>query len=172
MIYTLGHISGAHFNPAVTLAFAIGRHMQTHEVKVFWFAQFLGASMASLVLWLILPAGKTFGAVHPMVPIAAALVWEIILSFFLMLVIVSVATDTRAVGAMAGSAIGAIVAICAYVGGPVTGAAMNPARAVGPVLFHGNFESLWIYFVGPGIGAVSAALVYKTFVSDTQKGSI
>src|SRR6478735_9530057 len=87
MIYALGHISGAHFNPAVTLAFAVGRHLPLKEVQAFWSGQFLGASAASGMLALILPSGILFGAVHPAVPIVSALIWELILSFFLMLVI-------------------------------------------------------------------------------------
>ena len=101
MIYSVGHISGAHFNPAVTLAFAVGRHFPRRELFGYWLAQFVGAFAASALLWGLSPPGATFGATVPQVAVWQALGWEIVLSFFLMFVIVSVATDTRAVGIMA-----------------------------------------------------------------------
>jgi len=96
------------------------------------------------------------------VPDGQALVWEIILTFFLMFVIVSVATDTRAVGTMAGAAIGGTVMLAAWVGGPVTGASMNPARSLAPAVFEGRLNDMWIYLLGPCLGAVLAALFYET----------
>lgn len=161
MIYSVGHISGAHFNPAVTLAFAVGRHFPPRELLGYWSAQFLGAIAAGASLRVLLPHGDQFGATVPHVEIWQALGWEVVLSFFLMFVIVSVATDTRAIGMMAGGAIGAIVTLAAVVGGPVTGASMNPARSLAPAIFEGRWNSLWIYFVGPCIGTVMAAFVYK-----------
>ncbi len=128
MIYALGHISGAHFNPAVTLAFAVSRHFPVKEVLSYWTAQFGGAILAIFILTLLLPQGASYGATIPHVPVAQALGWEIILTFFLMFVIIAVATDTRAVGTMAGAAIGATVMLAAFIGGPVTGASMNPAN--------------------------------------------
>ena len=161
MIYAVGHISGGHFNPAVTLGFAtVGRFPKKH-VPVYWAAQFAGAVLAISLLNLLLPAGTGFGATVPAVPTLAALAWEAILTFFLMFVIIAVATDTRAQGSMAGIAIGATICLDAFFGGPVTGASMNPARSLAPALFQGTFSTLWIYFVGPGIGAVVAALVYE-----------
>jgi len=161
MIYALGHLSGAHFNPAVTLAFAIARHFPRREVLAYWIAQTLGAVAAMLLLVALLPAGKNFGATVPHVTAFQALGWEIVLSFFLMFVIVAVATDTRAVGTMAGAAIGATVALCAFIGGPVTGASMNPARSFAPALFQGTTDVLWIYIAGPCIGTVIAAILYE-----------
>ena len=166
MIYSVGHISGAHFNPAVTLAFAVARHFPKRDVLFYWAAQFIGAVAASGALFFLLPPGSEFGATHSHVGNWAGLGWEIILSFFLMFVIVSVATDTRAVGTMAGAAIGSTVTLAAFVGGPVTGASMNPARSLAPALFDGNFSDQWIYFAGPAIGAALAALVYNRIRCD------
>lgn len=161
MIYSVGHISGAHFNPAVSLAFAIGRHFPTRELFWYWAAQFGGAILASIALWILLPPGVSFGAAAPLIDPWRAVAWEGVLTYILMFVIVSVATDARAVGVMAGAAIGAAVTLAALFGGPVTGAAMNPARALAPALFEGKIDTLWIYFVGPTIGAVLAALTYN-----------
>jgi MIP family channel proteins len=175
MIYAVGHISGAHFNPAVTLAFAAARHFPFEEVLVYWFSQIVGALLAIGVLKAILPLGQSYGATVPAVPWGQALCWEIILTFFLMFVIVAVATDTRAVGTMAGAAIGGTVMLAAWVGGPVTGASMNPARSFAPAVFEGKLDVMWIYIVGPCIGAVAAALLYEAIrlspASEKQKRS-
>ena len=161
MIYTLGHISGAHFNPAVTLAFAVSRHFPMRDVAVYIVAQCVGALVASWLLGQILPAGHSFGATTPSVASAAACTWEAILTFFLMLVVMGVATDTRAVGTMAGAAIGAMVMLDAFVGGRLTGASMNPARSLAPALFEGRMDVLWIYIISPIVGAILASLLYQ-----------
>jgi MIP family channel proteins len=167
MVYAVGHISGAHFNPAVTLAFAIGRHFPKEQVLAYWLAQFSGAIVASLLLDWILPRGVSYGVTIPHVAILQALGWEVILTFFLMFVILAVATDTRAVGTMAGAAIGAAVMVGAFVGGPVTGASMNPARSFGPAVIAGHYDALWLYILGPMIGAGIAAMAYK-WVRNTE----
>jgi aquaporin NIP len=161
MIYALGHISGAHFNPAVTLGFALARHFPWRKVFLYWGAQLLGAILATFLLKALLPPGELYGATVPALGLGAALGWEIMLTFFLMLVITAVATDTRAVGTMAGAAIGATVMFCAFLGGPLTGASMNPARSLGPALAQGELGTLWIYFLGPCVGAGAAALLYE-----------
>jgi aquaporin Z len=161
MIYTMGHISGAHFNPAVTLAFTLTRHFPKSEILSYWLAQFLGGFFALLLLFVIFPHGISFGATIPSIDIFNAFILEIVLTFFLMLVIVSVATDTRAEGTMAGVAIGGIVTVCSYVGGPLSGGSMNPARSLAPLIFEGKIHLFWIYFLGPITGAILAAFVYR-----------
>jgi MIP family channel proteins len=161
MIYTLGHISGAHFNPAVTLAFAVSRHFPAKDVAAYWLAQCAGALLATAILSLILPNGPSYGATVPSVSSIAACAWEAILTFFLMLVIMGVATDTRAVGTMAGAAIGATVMLDAFIGGPITGASMNPVRSLAPAIAEGRMDVLWIYILSPMIGAVLASLFYQ-----------
>lgn len=168
MIYTVGHISGAHFNPAVTLAFAITRHFPVRQVIPYWLAQFLGGIAAAVILSAIMPPGHSFGATIPTVTTGAAFGWETILSAFLMFVIVSVATDTRAEGVMAGIAIGTIVALCAYLGGPLTGASMNPARSLAPALFQGTMNTLWLYLTAPFIGATLGAVIYQLIRCDAK----
>ncbi len=169
MVYAVGHISGAHFNPAVTLAFAIARHFPKREVIAYWSAQFLGALLAITLLTFLLPQGANYGATISHISLLKALGVEFILTFFLMFVIMAVATDTRAVGTMAGAAIGATIAFCAVIGGPITGASMNPARSLAPALFQGALSSQWIYFIGPFTGAVAAALTYKFVRCETEE---
>lgn len=161
MIYSLGHISGAHFNPAVTLAFALSRHFPFKQLPAYWLAQYAGAISAILLLKTILPGGVNFGMTLPKIELLSALGWEIILTFFLMFVIISVATDDRAIGTMAGLAIGSTVAVAAYVGGPLTGASLNPARSLAPALFAFDFQAYWVYWLGPTVGAIVAALLYE-----------
>ena len=153
MIYAVGHISGAHFNPAVTLGFAIARHFPAREVLVYWIGQIAGALLGVALLALLLPGATTFGATTPQVPVILALGWEFVLTFFLMFVIIAVATDTRAIGTMAGAAIGATVMLDAFVGGPVTGASMNPARSIAPALAEGRLEGLWDLCARPRTGS-------------------
>jgi len=161
MVYTLGHISGAHFNPAVTLAFAISRHFPFRDVVAYWIAQVIGALIGIAILYLILPPGHSYGATIPQVDLASAFAWEIVLTFVLMFVIMGVATDTRAVGTMAGAAIGAAVMMGAFVGGPVTGASMNPARSLAPLIAEGRLDLFWLYLFAPMVGAALASLLYK-----------
>lgn len=168
MIYTVGHISGAHFNPSVTLAFAITRHFPIRQVIPYWMVQFLGGIAAIAVLATIMPAGQSYGATIPTVPTGAAFIWEILLSAFLMFVIIAVATDTRAEGVMAGIAIGTIVALCAFLGGSLTGASMNPARSLAPAFYQGATDTLWIYLTAPFIGATIGAVIYQLIRCDTK----
>ncbi len=134
MIYALGHISGAHLNPAVSLAFALARHFPWRLVGAYWVAQCLGAIAAALLLRASLGDVADVGATMPSGSDGQSFLWELVLTFFLMLVIMAVATDTRAVGEAAAIAVGGTVALGALVGGPVSGASMNPARSLGPAL--------------------------------------
>lgn len=160
MVYAVGHVSGAHFNPAVTAAFAVGRHFPVARVLPYWAAQVVGAVAGAALLRATLGT-VPLGVTHPAGNDIQAMVWEVVLTFFLMLVIVAVATDTRAVGQGAAIAIGGTVALGALVGGPISGASMNPARSLGPAFVSGDLSDLWIYLVAPSIGAIAAALVYR-----------
>lgn len=161
MIYALGHVSGAHFNPAVTLAFAVTRHFPWTRVPTYWAAQAAGALAAAALLRGSLGREGALGATLPAGSQGQAFLWELVLSFFLMLVIMAVATDTRAVGEAAAIAIGGVVGLDAMFGGPVTGASMNPARSLGPALVGGHLHALWLYLVAPPVGAVLAAVAYR-----------
>lgn len=160
MIYALGHISGAHFNPAVSVGFALGRHFPWARVATYGTAQLGGAVAGALVLRLTLGADADPGVTRPVGSDVQALVWEAMLTFLLVLVITAVATDTRAVGEAAALAIGGTVALDALVGGPISGASMNPARSLGPALVAGDLGGIWIYIVGPISGAMLASAVY------------
>jgi aquaporin NIP len=162
MIYATGHLSGAHINPAVTVAFTLTRHFPARDAVVYVAAQLAGAVAGALLLlavWTGKPA--QLGATVPSIGTGSALLYEIVLTAFLMFVITAVATDTRAVGAAAAIAIGGTVGLDALFGGPVTGASMNPARSFGPALAAGEWESFWIYVVGPVVGAALGALAYQ-----------
>ena len=160
MIYALGHVSGAHFNPAVSVAFALGRHFPWSRVATYAIAQVGGAIAGAATLRLTLGPAVSLGVTHPSGSDLQSLAWEAVLTFLLLLVITAVATDTRAVGEAAALAIGGAVALGALVGGPVSGASMNPARSIGPALLAGNLAALWLYVVGPLAGAAVAALTY------------
>ena len=162
MVYATGHLSGAHINPAVTIAFTLSRHFPARDAAAYVAAQVLGATAGALVLLAVWPDQPAdLGATVPTVGIGSALVYEIVLTAFLMFVIMAVATDTRAVGAAAAIAIGGTVGLDALFGGPVTGASMNPARSFGPALATGNWTDFWIYVVGPVIGAALGAFAYQ-----------
>ena len=162
MVYATGHLSGAHINPAVTIAFALTRHFPRREAVAYVAAQLAGATLASLVLlavWTDKPAD--LGATVPTLGAGSAFVYELILTAMLMFVIMAVATDTRAVGAAAAIAIGGTIGLDALFGGPVTGASMNPARSFGPALVAGEWQDFWVYAAGPILGAAVGALAYQ-----------
>ena len=162
MVYATGHLSGAHINPAVTIAFTLTRHFPAREAVAYVAAQCAGAVLAALVLLAVWPSQPAaLGATVPTVGVGSALVYEAILTAFLMFVIMAVATDTRAVGAAAAIAIGGAIGLDALFSGPVTGASMNPARSLGPALVSGTWTDFWIYVVGPVLGAAVGALAYQ-----------
>jgi MIP family channel proteins len=162
MIYGGGHLSGAHYNPAVTIAFSLARHFPAREAATYIAAQLLGAVAGALLLLAAWPdAPADLGATVPSVSVGAAVLYEIVLTALLMFVITAVATDTRAVGAAAAIAIGGTVALDALFGGPVTGASMNPARSFGPALAAGQWSDAWIYVAGPLIGATAGVFAYE-----------
>jgi len=161
MIYATGHLSGAHINPAVTVAFVSTRHFPVRDAVAYVPAQLAGAVAGALTLrvaWEGTPAN--LGATVPSVGTGAALLYECAMTAILMFVVMAVATDTRAVGAAAALAIGGTVALDALFGGGVTGASMNPARSFGPALVAAEWTDFWIYVVGPVAGALVGALAY------------
>jgi MIP family channel proteins len=162
MVYATGHLSGAHINPAVTIAFTLSRHFPPRDAAAYLAGQLAGATAGALVLlavWSDQPGD--LGATVPSVGAGSAFVYELVLTAFLMFVIMAVATDTRAVGAAAAIAIGGTVGLDALFGGPVTGASMNPARSFGPALAAGQWHDFWIYVAGPVAGAALGALAYQ-----------
>jgi aquaporin NIP len=166
MIYAVGHISGAHFNPAVSFAFALSRHFPWPRTLAYWAAQLLGALAAAALLRGSLGNIAHVGATLPSGSQGQSFLWELVLSFFLMFVIMAVATDTRAVGEAAAIAIGGTVGLDAMFGGPISGASMNPARSIGPALISGDLYALWLYILAPITGAALAALTYQLIRSE------
>jgi aquaporin NIP len=161
MIYAVGHISGAHFNPAVTFAFALSRHFPWPRALGYWTAQLLGALVAAALLRGSLGNIAAVGATQPSGSQGQSFLWELVMSFFLMFVIIAVATDTRAVGEAAAIAIGGTIGLDAMFGGPISGASMNPARSLAPALVSGNLHALWLYILAPVVGATLGALTYQ-----------
>jgi aquaporin NIP len=162
MVYATGHLSGAHINPAVTLAFTLTRHFPARDAIAYVAAQVAGATAAALALfavWTDQPAN--LGATVPAVGAGSALTYEVVMTAFLMFVIMAVATDTRAVGAAAAIAIGGTIGLDALFGGPVTGASMNPARSLGPAIIAWEWRDLWVYVAGPLMGAALGAFAYQ-----------
>ena len=161
MIYAVGDISGAHFNPAVSLGFWIARRLPGREVGLYLAAQCSGAILASASLRLLFPAQENLGVTQPAGNIWTAFFSEVILTFFLMFVILNVATGAKEKGIVAGIAVGAVVCFSALVGGPISGASLNPARSLGPALFSNNFNSIWIYLFAPVLGALLAVWAWR-----------
>lgn len=169
MIYCVGHISGAHFNPAVTIAFSAIGKFDKKGILPYILAQTLGAIFASYVHSILYGFDHTFGATLVKTTLLNMIILEFIFTFLLMFVITSVATDSRAVGELAGLAIGFSVMLAAFVGGPSTGASLNPARTIGPAIFNGNFSYLILYILVPIIAAISGALSYQKIKCDLDK---
>ena len=160
MIYSVGHLSGAHLNPAVTLGFWSVRRFPAGEILPYVVAQCVGATLASLALLAILGDVGSMGATVPSISASRAFGLEWLLSFALMFVIMAVATDERVTSGFAAIAVGLTVGFCAMMGGPLTGASMNPARSLGPALVGQVWTAHWIYWVAPITAAVIAARMY------------
>lgn len=161
MIYTLGDISGAHLNPAVTLAFWVVKIFPTNEIFPYLLSQTSGAIMASTTLHLLFPNNEYLGSTLPSGSPTQTFVMEIILTFILMLTIIHVAKGSKEQGMFAGLAIGSVVLLEAMFAGPISGASMNPIRSLGPALISGHTEHLWIYLTAPIIGALTAVGMWK-----------
>lgn len=168
MIYAIGHISGAHINPAVTIAFWLGKKFDKKDVLPYISSQILGAIFASLLIFAILGTDASAGATLPRDGnFMQSFYLEVILTFFLMFVIVSSTSGNYP--QFAGLAIGLTVGLDALFGGPISGASMNPARSFGPALISGNFSHHWIYWAAPILGAALAVLAYNVIKSDRAK---
>ncbi len=166
MIYAFGEISGAHFNPAVTIAFAYAKKFPWKEVPKYILFQFIGAIVASLLVWYLFPESKTLGGTQTILPPFKAFILEYLLTFFLMLVIINVSTGSKETGIMAGMAIGGVVMLEALFAGPMTNASMNPIRSLAPAIVSTNFTNLWLYLTAPILGAITAVLSCKWVKDD------
>jgi len=172
MVYATGHLSGAHLNPAVTVAFASTRHFPLRDAVAYVPSQLAGAVAGAATLrvaWEGTPA--SLGATVPSVGIGSALTYEFAMTAVLMFVVMAVATDTRAIGAAAAIAIGGTVALDALFGGGVTGASMNPARSFGPALVAAEWTDFWIYVLAPVTGAIAGAGLYTLVRGDELRQS-
>jgi aquaporin Z len=161
MIYTVGDVSGAHLNPAVTLGFFAARRFPGRSVLPYVASQCAGALTASVCLRLMFPEHTTLGATLPRGDALQSFVLEILLTCLLMFVILSVSTGAKEKGITAGIAVGAVVGLEALFAGPISGASMNPARSLAPAIVSLHFDSLWLYLMAPTLGAVLAVLACR-----------
>lgn len=162
MIYSFGKSSGAHFNPAVTIGFWVAKLLPKKEVIPYVISQIMGAFLATAVLKFLFPENINLGSTIPSGTVLQSFILEIILTFFLMLVILSTSQGSKELGVMAGLAIGSTVLLEAMFAGPISGASMNPARSLSPALLSGNIQTLWIYILAPILGAILSVIVWQT----------
>ncbi|OIW02382.1 hypothetical protein TanjilG_04975 [Lupinus angustifolius] len=164
-IYSVGHVSGGHFNPAVTIALATVRKIQLKLVPIYVLCQFMSATLAIFTLKVLyhdkVDIGVTVTQFTSSTSHLEALVWEFIITSILVLTICGVATDHRGSKDLAGAAIGISVLINVIIAGPITGASMNPARSLGPAIVSGVYKNIWVYLIGPTLGAIFATVLYK-----------
>ncbi|MGA9273199.1 MAG: aquaporin [Candidatus Cybelea sp.] len=172
MIYAFSSISGAHINPAVSLGFAVRRAMPVGQMLVYWVAQFVGGFSAALICFAVWGPAIALGASHPgpQVTQFEAAIAEVVLTFLVMMVILMTAEEAAAIGKNAALAVGLTVAACGFFAGPISGASMNPARSIPPLLLGAAGDLAWIYAAGPIIGAILAALVAAFFFAQPNKG--
>jgi aquaporin Z len=161
MIYALGDVSGAHLNPAVTVGFWASRRLDSGLVLPYVASQLLGALVASGILHFLFPTDLKLGITQPSGPVIQAFLLETIMTWLLMFVILSVSTGAKEKGVIAGVAVGSVVGLEALLGGPISGASMNPARSLGPALITGNLAFVWIYIIAPLLGALLAVPVCR-----------
>ena len=161
MIYAIGEVSGAHLNPAVTIGFFLARRFPGRRVLAYIASQCVGAFAASYLLHILFPSNVTLGATVPAGSPVQSLILEFVLTGLLMFVILSVSTGAKEKGITAGIAIGAVIAFEALVGGPISGASMNPARSLAPAFFSGHIHALWVYLTAPLLGTVAAVVTCR-----------
>lgn len=160
-IFTLGHVSGSHINPAVTVAYTVIRHFPLQLAPLYVCAQLIGGILASLVLEVVFKPTWSIVVVTPATTILQGVLAETLAGFLLLFVASSVSTDTRAIGEFAGLSVGAIIAIDIMIVGPISGGGINPARVLGPALLGRDLEHVWIYVVGPIVGGLVGAFAYR-----------
>lgn len=158
MIYTLGDISGAHINPAVTIGFWVARRLPAREVLPYVASQCAGALAASGIMRLLFPGNRFLGSTEPSGPVLQSFILEFLLTALLMFVILGVSTGAREKGITAGIVVGSVIALEAMFAGPITGASMNPARSLGPAFISGHLTNLWVYLAAPVLGAAVGVL--------------
>jgi len=161
MIYTLGEISGAHLNPAVSIAFTLAGRLPVKALGYYVASQIAGAFLASIILKLLFPSNELLGTTLPAGTALQSFALEFLLTYFLMLVIINVATGPKEQGLFAGIAIGSVVLLEAMFAGPISGASMNPARSLAPAIVSGHIEALWVYLIAPVTGAAMAIPTWK-----------
>ncbi len=161
MIYALGHVSGAHFNPAVSIAFYQNKDMDLKELCYYITSQIIGAVLASFSHSLFFGKNHNFGMTINKLTVSQGVFLEILISMFLMLTIISVATNEKISKHIAGFSIGGIIAVCSFVAGPFTGASMNPARSIGPAVLANNYDNIILYVLAPIIGMLIANYIYN-----------
>jgi len=161
MIYTFGNLSGAHFNPAVTLGFSVLKLFPAKKIAPYLLSQIAGAFAASLVLKFLFPENQNLGSTLPAGNNMQSFILEFILTYFLMLTILFTSQGTEKTQQLAGLLIGAVILLEAMFAGPICGASMNPARSLAPAIISGNIQTLWIYLFAPVIGSLSASFSYK-----------
>lgn len=166
LIYALGDVSGTHINPAVTIAFAVAGKLEKKEILPYLLAQTIGGLLASFTLLFLFPSHELLGGTYPAGTAMQSFVLEFLLTFFLMLVIIFVATGSKEKGIMAGLAIGGTVLIEAMFAGPICGASMNPIRSIAPAIASGHFEHQWLYILAPIAGAIFAIGVWKSIIQE------
>lgn len=168
VIYALGNISGAHLNPAVSIAFTLAGKLEVKQLTPYILSQIIGAFLASFLLRYLFPENEFLGATIPSGTVLQSFILEFVITFILMLVIINVATGGKEKGIFAGLVIGLTVLIMALFAGPICGASMNPARSIAPAIVSGHMENLWIYLVAPILGAASAIPTWKFLISKEQ----
>jgi aquaporin NIP len=170
MIYTVGNVSGAHLNPAVTIAFSLAGRLSIKRIPMYLMAQLVGAVLASLALRMAFGNIADLGATLPAGGAMQSFVLEFLLTLILMVVILCVATGPKEIGVLAGIAIGGVIALEALFAGPICGASMNPVRSLAPAVVSGQTKQLWIYLIAPTLGAAAAVPIWRAL--RTQSDSI